>query len=285
MNESFTPPGEAETWLPAPSWEGFYEVSDKSQVRSVSRIIDVSDGRKRRMAGRVINQWPSHHGHPAVTMQAYGRQENVAVHLLVQQAFGLTPAPNEVPDTGELERWLPVPVPGFEDLYEVSDLGHVRSLPRKTASGVRGGRVLGFHVGNTGYPVVMLYRNNKPVRRHVHSLVLGAFVSPCPPGMEALHGPAGRFIAALSNLHWGTREQNMADKVRDGTDNRGDRQGRSKLTWPAVAEIRRRAAAGETSAQLARAFDVSSSNIRSIVRGDTWRTISFSPIKKVIREI
>jgi hypothetical protein len=275
VNESFTPPGEAEAWLPVPSWEGFYEVSDKSRVRSVSRVIDVCDGRRRRMTGRVINQWPSHLGHPAVTMRAYGRQESVAVHLLVQQAFGVAAIPDGESGGGEPERWLPVPAPGFEDLYEVSDLGRVRSLPRRTASGVRGGRVLGFHVGNTGYPVVMLYRNNVPVRRHVHSLVLGAFAGPCPPDQEALHGPAGPLVAALSNLSWGTRERNMGpDRVRDGTSNRGERQGRHKLTWAAVAEIRRRAAAGEPKMHLAREFGVSASNIRSVVSGETWIVIS-----------
>lgn len=279
MNESFTPPAEAEIWLPVPSWEGFYEVSNKSRVRSVNRVIDVRDGRRRRMPGRVINQWPSRLGHPAVTMQAYGRQEKAAVHLLVQQAFGLTPAPNEAPDTGQPERWLPVPVPGFEDLYEVSDLGRVRSLPRKTASGVRGGRIVGNHTTKQGYPVVMLCNSGKPVRRHVHSLVLGAFAGPCPPGQEALHGPAGPPVAALSNLRWGTREQNMMDKVRDGTDNRGERQGRHKLTWAAVAGIRRRAAAGELYVHLAAEFGVSRSTIGNVVAGDTWRVILYGPIK------
>ncbi len=279
MNESFTPPAEAETWLPAPGWEGIYEVSDQGRVRGVDRVVRVCDGRNRRQPGRVIRQWPGHHGHPTVTMWADGGRENVTVHLLVQQAFGLTPIPNEAPDAGELERWLPVPVPGFEDLYEVSDLGRVRSLPRRTASGVRGGRIVGNHVTKQGYPVVMLCNSGNPVRRHVHSLVLGAFAGPCPPGQEALHGPAGPPVAALSNLRWGTREQNMMDKVRDGTDNRGERQGRHKLTWAAVAEIRRRAVAGELHVHLAAEFGVNRRTIGNVVAGDTWRVILCGPIK------
>jgi hypothetical protein len=279
------PPEDAETWLPIPGWEGFYEVSDKSRVRSVDRVIDVVDGRRRRAPARVIRQWPGHHKHPTVTMWAHGRPENVAVHLLVRQAFSLSDTPKEASDAGEPERWLPVPVPGFEDLYEVSDLGRVRSLPRRTASGMRGGRILGFHVGNRGYPVVMLYRNNVPLRRHVHSLVLGAFAGTCPSGQEALHGSAGPLVAALSNLSWGTREQNMGpDRVRDGTDNRGERQGRAKLTWPAVAEIRRRAAAGEPKMHLAKEFGVSASNIRSIVSGDTWRII-LNPVEEIMTKV
>jgi hypothetical protein len=172
------------------------------------------------------------------------------------------------------ERWLPVP--GYEGLYDVSDRGRVRSLDRVVirSDGRRrtiSARVLGYHVGNRGYPVVMLARDGGVVRRHVHILVLGAFAGPCPPGQEARHGPAGKLDASLANLCWGTRSANQMDRVRDGTSNRGERQGRAKLTWPAVAEIRARVAAGEPKMHLAREFGVSPRNIRNIIAGDTWR--------------
>ena len=38
------------------------------------------------------------------------------------------------------EKWKPVV--DFENLYLVSDSGRVRSLPRKTKTGVRGGKIL-----------------------------------------------------------------------------------------------------------------------------------------------
>ena len=48
--------------------------------------------------------------------------------------------------TDPTERWLPVT--GYEGLYEVSDLGRVRSLPRQTRSGVRGGTLMKPYVQN-----------------------------------------------------------------------------------------------------------------------------------------
>lgn len=35
-------------WLPVVGWEGYYEVSDQGQVRSVERVVTYRDGRSRR---------------------------------------------------------------------------------------------------------------------------------------------------------------------------------------------------------------------------------------------
>ena len=54
-----------------------------------------------------------------------------------------------IPD--EPERWLPVP--GWEGLYEVSDLGRVRSLPRPRRPKMRtyGGKLLTPYLGIDPY--------------------------------------------------------------------------------------------------------------------------------------
>jgi NUMOD4 motif len=91
---------------------------------------------------------------------------------------GLLPFP-------EPERWLPVP--GWERLYEVSDLGRVRSLPRKGGNNRwYGGKVL-VPYPHKGYPVVPLCRGGQRTMRAIHQLVLEAFAGPCPPGMQACH--------------------------------------------------------------------------------------------------
>lgn len=121
------------------------------------------------------------------------------------------------------ERWLPVV--GLEGLYEVSDLGRVRSVDRvvrdgRTPDGVRHlkGKIRkpSFHV--YGYPQVHLSRHGRSMHLQVHSAVLTAFVGLCPDGMEALHGSRGCRDSSLSNLRWGTKSENMLDKRRDGTD-------------------------------------------------------------------
>lgn len=116
-----------------------------------------------------------------------------------------------VPD----ERWLPIP---GHDGYEVSDLGRVRSLDRVILK--RDGRRQTVH-GRTlrawpekGYLSVHL---GTGPRYLVHRLVLEAFVGPCPPLMEALHGNGDRANACLNNLRWGTPSENAHDRIRHGT--------------------------------------------------------------------
>lgn len=124
-------------------------------------------------------------------------------------------------------RW--VAVVGYEGRYEVSDTGLVRSLDQqvvtrrrahKTGDGmteyvsVRKGRIL--KPGSLGTSrhlhVVLAGRSD----RTVHSLVLEAFVGPCPPGMMARHLDDDPTNNSLGNLCWGTRSENSHDAVRNG---------------------------------------------------------------------
>lgn len=117
------------------------------------------------------------------------------------------------------EKWLPIA--GWEGLYEVSDLGRVKSLERKARnrSGMRRvrERVLKQTPGTDGKLHVGLHRNGLVSSRVVHRLVLEAFVGPCPEGLEACHGPGGALDNRLCNLRWDTRSSNQHDAVREGT--------------------------------------------------------------------
>ena len=69
-----------------------------------------------------------------------------------------------------------------------------------------------------GHLQVKLVDDNKGARRgfFVHRLVLLAFIGPCPSGMEGLHADDMPSNNTLSNLRWGTREQNHEDRKRNG---------------------------------------------------------------------
>ena len=155
------------------------------------------------------------------------------------------------------ERWLPVV--GWEGLYEVSDLGNVRSLRRVLKPGLR-----------KGYLAVTLWRDGKGQHWQVHRLVATAFIGPCPPGMETLHGPGGMFDNRPANLSFGTHRQNIQDKIRDGTMSRGESHGLAKLTEAQVTEIRERYSAGENQYALARVFGVDQTTISPLLSGKTW---------------
>lgn len=109
-------------------------------------------------------------------------------------------------------------VVGWEGLYEVSDLGRVRSLPRLTRSGRRGGRVLTAHTRKDyGYRIVDLSESGRRSSRAIHTLVADAFVPnpPFHPLVRHLNGDPADNRAA--NLAWGTYAMNTADAQRHGT--------------------------------------------------------------------
>ena len=129
-------------------------------------------------------------------------------------------------DTLATETWRSVV--GFEGLYEVSDLGRVRSLDHVTCNrlGVTRrfrGRILKLTA--TGHDVaVSLHKNGVQSRGVVHKMVLTAFVGPCPDGMECCHGPSGYADNRLSNLRWDTHSENMIDRSRHGTCHNRNRE-------------------------------------------------------------
>ena len=51
----------------------------------------------------------------------------------------------------------------------------------------------------------------------VHRLVLGAFIGPCPEGMECRHLNGNRQDNTLGNLAWGTKVENTDDCRRHGS--------------------------------------------------------------------
>ncbi len=166
-----------------------------------------------------------------------------------------------------MERWQPVS--GYEDLYEVSNLGNVRSLYRSRRRRLRGDLLTpGLSCGKL---TVGLYKDRKRTTHLVHRLVLEAFDKPCPDGQEARHGPGGPLDNRWpENLCWGTPAQNQADRVRDGTSNRGERQWQASLTTGVVLECRHRYAAGEPQKALAAEFGVTGPAMSNAITGDTW---------------
>jgi hypothetical protein len=173
--------------------------------------------------------------------------------------------------SGEL--WLPVV--GYEGLYIVSNLGRIQTIPRwvRTKGEVGRRMVRGMlrktpidHT-STGYRYVGLYKDGVARKHDVHVLVLAAFVGPRPDGMDACHNDGDRTNPALSNLRWDTKKANQADRLRHGTDGRGERSSRAILTAELVTWIRE---SGQSSLAVAAALEVGGSTVRAVRLGQNW---------------
>ena len=127
--------------------------------------------------------------------------------------------------------------------------------------------------GSDGYHSVKLCHDGQTRRVTVHILVLTTFSGPCPSGMECRHLDGNPTNNHIANLAWGTRSENSQDKLRHGTDSRGERSGLAKLTTVDVLEIRDRAANGERNVDIAKDFLVHASIISLIVRRKRWNHV------------
>lgn len=75
------------------------------------------------------------------------------------------------------------------------------------------------------------------------------------------------------HLSPGSHADNMADMVRVGRSVKGERQWAAKLTPDKVREIRRRCAAGESKASVARSLGVSRPTVSYVASGLAWKCV------------
>ncbi|WUI46669.1 HNH endonuclease [Streptomyces sp. NBC_00414] len=124
-----------------------------------------------------------------------------------------------------------------------------------------------------GYFRVVLFGNGKRRNASLHVLMLESFVSPRPEGHIACHGPNGKSDNSLSNLYWGTPlANNTIDRLRDGTEIRGEDHGRALLTNQDVLDIRETLATGKVrQVDLAKEYGVSRQTINHVFSRYTWK--------------
>lgn len=100
-------------------------------------------------------------------------------------------------------------IKGFEGIYQVSNLGRVKSLPRYTVQKhwVEE-RILNSHHNNSGYCDISLYQDTKRVHKKVHRLVAEAFL-PNPYNLpEVDHIDTNKDNNCVWNLRWCTHSEN-----------------------------------------------------------------------------
>ena len=119
-----------------------------------------------------------------------------------------------------METWRDVL--GYEGAYEVSDLGNVRSVTRWVPYGrhkgmTYKGRSLKLTLIKNGYLTVKLAFAGLTRTTYVHEIVLKAFEGPRPyteARGEIRHLDGVKTNNVLSNLKYGTINENAADRVR-----------------------------------------------------------------------
>lgn len=166
-------------------------------------------------------------------------------------------------------------MPGWENLYSVSNRGRVRREPRTVRylalnrwgwEGLRtivySRQVLKVNIDSGGYAQVVLQdASSNPPRRAtygVHRLVLSAFRRKPGPEEHGMHRNDVRHDNRLCNLKWGTRQANAADMAGKGRRRRPPNRRLPLEPWE-VAAIQAQPEAKREA--LALQFGTSKSNI------------------------
>lgn len=158
-------------------------------------------------------------------------------------------------------------IPGFERVYQVSNLGNVRSLDR-TIYNVHGkklklkGRVLKQGT-SCGYKFVNL-GNGHSIK--VHVLVALVFLGERPKRMDICHKNGKKDDNRVMNLRYDTRSQNNLD----GYKIRGYVNRKQKLTLNEVREIKDKITQGYSQRQLSQEYNVCKLTIVAINKGDLY---------------
>lgn len=84
-----------EIWKPVVGYEGFYEVSNIGRVRSLARIVECNDGRKRKIKDRILKGSSYSGGYSGVTLHKDGCTKTANIHRIVAEAFVPNPLEKE----------------------------------------------------------------------------------------------------------------------------------------------------------------------------------------------
>lgn len=106
------------------------------------------------------------------------------------------------------EEWKPIK--GYEGLYEVSNMGRVKSLYHGKE------RILSISDDSSGYKGVNLTKQTVIKRKQVHRLVAEAFI-PNPTNLPVVnHLDGDKHNNCVSNLEWCTKKENTNHAIKTG---------------------------------------------------------------------
>ena len=163
-----------------------------------------------------------------------------------------------------MEEWLPIP--GFEHLGEVSNLGRVRS---------RFGKIRKTVIGNTGYERIGLKKIDGKNTNYVllHRLVALAFCPDHQDGYTVNHIDGNKLNNVATNLEWVNHKNNIRHAYRLGLRKNSHR----KPIIPhsdrgALLEAR---AKGITYRELAERYGVNSASVWHFLNGRNRTTVIY----------
>lgn len=125
-----------------------------------------------------------------------------------------------------LEEWKDIE--GYEDMYQVSNFGRVKSLSRllnnKDGFFYSKEKILKPRKNSRGYVCVVLNKKDGGKDKTIHRLVAEAFI-PNPDNKETInHKDANQTNNHVDNLEWNTQKENVHHAMENGLFRKTDKR-------------------------------------------------------------
>lgn len=164
-------------------------------------------------------------------------------------------------------------IENYEGIYQVSNLGRVKSLERKHNPIEK---IMTAYVNHSnGYFQIGLKKNKTRTMNKVHRLVALAFLSNPENKKTVNHIDGNKLNNNVENLEWATYSENVThayqNKLNHGVGSKGEKNGSAKLTKNDVLEIRSNQC--KSLKELAVEYNVSKTTISRIKHRLLWSHI------------
>jgi len=175
----------------------------------------------------------------------------------------------------DLEGEVWKPIKDYEGLYEISNMGRVKSLSRKTKTKIlTKDKIMKTKKGGGGYIQAKLSKKSKIYSPIVSRLVAEAFCEKPHYANVVNHIDSVRHNNIWTNLEWVTHSQNMKHAFKCGHHTqKGEKNNMAKLNMEIVKEIRKYAEENShlSQRQIAEKFGLKRENVKDVITYKTWR--------------
>lgn len=169
-------------------------------------------------------------------------------------------------------------IPGYENMYQASSIGRIKSLAKIDASGHRRKeKIIKPGIDSDGYYNLHFCRNSIKKNIKAHRAIAFAFI-PNPQNKPQInHKNFNKLDNRIENLEWVDCKTNIQYTHKMGMANsaKGEQCRHAKLNVNQVKEIRLLYKINKLSfKKLAEMFKVNKQNIRFIINKETWKHVN-----------
>lgn len=169
-----------------------------------------------------------------------------------------------------MEQWIDIE--GYEGLYQVSNLGSIRSLYRfnKAQNRLYKGKIRTLCFDRRGYNILVLCKEGTQKTFKVHRLVAHHFITNTNNKTEVNHIDGDKTNNHVNNLEWCTPSENVKHSYKIGIQeaHKGEAHINAKLTNEQAQEIRNlKNSKSYSMTELAYMYKVSIATISLIMSG------------------